>query len=71
MSGSLGGRRLQVEVGLPQERCVVLTYIDPDGSTATCTNSELADATVTLDHRGRRRTWDLAGRAHAEIGRRP
>lgn len=69
--GRVGRRRLRVEVALPKDRCVALTYTDPDGSTATCVNSEIADATITLgDHAGER-LWQLTGRAHAEIGRRP
>lgn len=71
VSGTVGRRRLEVEVALAEERCVTLTYADPDGSTATCVNSEVADATVTLEDRGHERRWQLTGRAHAEIGRRP
>jgi len=71
IAGRVGTRRLHVEVGIPAERGVALSYTDPDGSTATCTNSEVADATVVLHHRGQDRRWELTGRAHAEIGRRP
>ena len=71
VSGPLGSRRLEVGVTLPPERSVALRYTDPDGSTATCTNSEVADATVVLRQRGRVRSWELRGRAHAEVGRRP
>lgn len=71
VAGRLGSRRLEVAVTLSPERSVALGYTDPDGSPATCTNSEVADATVTVRHSGRVRTWDLAGKAHAEIGRRP
>lgn len=71
VSGRVGRTRLHVEVAIPEERSVSLAYRDPDGSTATCTNSELADAGVILDRRGRRRTWEVRGRAHAEVGRRP
>ena len=71
VAGGVGSRRLHVEVDIPTDRAVALSYTDPDGSTATCTNSEVADATITLQHRGKRRRWELTGRAHAEIGRRP
>jgi hypothetical protein len=76
VTGVVGTRRLRVDVGLPPERCVVLGYTDPDGETATCTNTERADATVRLDRltpAGWRLEdeWVLVGAAHAEIGRRP
>ena len=76
ISGIVGRRRLRVEVSLPPERCVVLGYTDPDGATATCTNTERADTRITLDRLGGRgwsseRSWELNGTAHAEIGRRP
>jgi hypothetical protein len=75
ISGLVGRRRLRVEVDLPPERCVVLGYTDPDGAPATCTNTERADARITLDRLGvrgwtRERSWELSGTAHAEIGRR-
>jgi hypothetical protein len=74
--GVVGPRRLHVQVTLPPDRCVVLGYTDPDGATATCTNTERADATVALDrHSGSGwkpdRRWVLDGTAHAEIGTRP
>jgi hypothetical protein len=77
VSAVVGRRRLRVHVDLPAERCVARGYTDPDGATATCTNSERADAEVVLERcRGRRRwvaerSWTLAGTAHAEIGTRP
>lgn len=75
VAGDVGSRRLQVEVALAPERCVALTYTDPDGQTATCTNSERADAEIVLARRGRgaaeSRRWILEGIAHAEIGTRP
>lgn len=77
VSGIVGRRRLRVDVDLPAERCVALSYTDPDGATVTCTNSELANTDVVLERwRGRlgwveERRWTLAGTAHAEIGRRP
>jgi hypothetical protein len=74
--GVVGRQRLRVDVTMPAERCVDVGYTDPDGATATCTNSEAADATVRLDRltvSGWRthRSWTLAGTAHAEIGARP
>jgi hypothetical protein len=70
------GRRVRIEVQLPPERCVTLTYTDPDGATATCTNTERADATISLERGGPGpweldQRWHLDGRAHAEIGSRP
>jgi hypothetical protein len=69
------GRRLRVDVSLPAERCVSLRYTDPDGATATCTNSERADATLTLERKGPAQweteaQWRLDGTAHAELGTR-
>ena len=71
----MGERRLAVTVTLP-ERSVAVGYTDPDGATATCTNSEVADAHVLLEHRSggawvTEREWALDGTAHAEIGTRP
>lgn len=75
LHGAVGRRRLRVEVTLPPERCVTLTYRDPDGSTATCTNSERADVEIVLERRGtswgEEKRWALVGTAHAEVGRRP
>jgi len=65
--GSWRGRPLDVHVTIPAGRHVALGYVDPDGSTATCTNSERADATITVGGR----TWHLDGTAHAEVGHRP
>jgi hypothetical protein len=68
-------RRLSASVVVPPERSVALTYVDPDGATATCTNSERASAEVTLEaYDGGWRTerhWTLDGTAHAEVGTRP
>lgn len=74
--GVVGRRRLDVAVQLTPERCVTIGYVDPDESTATCLNSEAADATVRLDRLTAhgwttRRSWSLDGTAHAEIGTRP
>ncbi|HEV3351924.1 MAG TPA: hypothetical protein VG076_03320 [Acidimicrobiales bacterium] len=68
-------RRLRASVLIAPERSVALTYVDPDGSTATCTNSERASAEITLEaYDGGWRTerhWSVDGRAHAEVGARP
>lgn len=74
--GIVGRRRFDVTATLPPERCVSIGYVDPDESTATCLNSEAADATVRLDRLTGRgwtteRAWTLDGTAHAEIGTRP
>jgi hypothetical protein len=67
-------RRLRAVVLVPPERSVALTYVDPDGSTPTCTNSERASAEITLEsYDGGWRTerhWSLEGTAHAEVGTR-
>jgi hypothetical protein len=72
--GIAGNRRLSVKVSQPDDRCVSLDYIDPDGEHATCVNTEIADADVRLESwRGSWRTeqtWSLAGSAHAERGSR-
>ena len=77
VSGLMPGRhprRLHIEAAIPAERSVTLTYTDPDGSTAVCTNSEVSSVTVSLRDVGRRRSaerrWEITGSAHAEIGRR-
>jgi hypothetical protein len=73
--GTVGRWRLRVDVTIRPERSVRVGYVDPDGATATCTNSELADAEVVLEHRRAtweiERRWELQGSAHAEIGTRP
>jgi hypothetical protein len=76
VAGTVGTRRIRVTADLPAERCVAIGYTDPDGATATCTNTERADVTVTVDDltvRGRRarHSWRLDGTGHAEIGTRP
>jgi hypothetical protein len=74
VSGIVGRRRLRVRVIIPPERAVALDYHDPDGSPATCTNTERADAEIVLQRwAGRWRTehtWTLGGTAHAEVGLR-
>jgi hypothetical protein len=73
--GTLGRWRLGVRVTLPASDVVAVGYVDPDGATATCTNSEVADADIVLAHKDRRwetvRRWRLPGTAHTEVGTRP
>lgn len=75
VAGTLGGRRLRVDVSVPPEQSVVLDYVDPDGAGAVCTNSERADAEVTIERwHGRwipEQRWTVNGTAHAEVGWRP
>jgi hypothetical protein len=76
VTGIVGTRRLRVAAALPAERCVVLSYTDPDGATATCTNTERADVRVRVERLAatgwqHQRSWALDGTAHAEIGTRP
>lgn len=75
VSGTVGRLRLRADVTMNEESAVEIGYVDPDGTTATCTNSELADAEVLLERRRERwevvASWTLQGTAHAEIGRRP
>ena len=70
------GRRLSIDVALPRDRRVVVPYTDPDGQTATCTNSERADAVLRLERKGPaqwelEQEWRLDATAHAELGTRP
>jgi hypothetical protein len=73
--GTVGRWRLRVDVAVPARQAVRVDYVDPDGATATCTNSEAADAEIVLEHRAAtwevERRWHLRGCAHAEIGTRP
>jgi len=73
--GTVGRWRLRTEITLPDPGTVAVGYADPDGATATCTNSEIADAEIVLEYRRRRweveRAWHLRGTAHSEIGLRP
>ena len=76
VSGRFGLRRLRVEVRQDPDDCVELGYTDPDGATATCTNSERASAEIVLERRTRsgfetERHWTLDHTAHAEVGTRP
>lgn len=81
--GDVGRWRLSAEVTVPHDSSVRVGYVDHDGSSATCTNSERADARISLEHRRSPRrwtgggdweaveAWDLRGTAHAEVGTRP
>ena len=76
LRGRVGARRLRVHVTQPKATSVSVDYRDPDGASATCVNSEVADAEVLLERRSGRRwstegEWSLEGSAHAEIGARP
>jgi hypothetical protein len=69
-------RRVAVQVHQAPARSVAIGYSDPDGATATCHNSEVADAHVRLERLGSRgwcleREWHVEGTAHAEVGLRP
>ncbi len=73
--GTVGRWRLRAEITIPDDRCVSVGYVDPDGDSATCVNSEIADAEIVLEHRRAawevEARWDLRASAHAEIGSRP
>jgi hypothetical protein len=73
--GTIGRLRLDAEITIDPGRAVSLQYVDPDGTTATCTNSELADADISLERRRSRweelGRWSLKGTAHSEVGTRP
>lgn len=64
--GRIGRHPVSILVDQPADRCVRLGYVDPDGDTAVCTNTERADVDIELG--GRR--WSLPGRRHAEVGLR-
>jgi hypothetical protein len=70
--GRVRGTSLDVRVEQPPDRCVEIPYADPDGATATCTNTERADLHLRIRTRGGvEHEWHLDGTAHAEIGTRP
>jgi len=75
VSGTIGRWRLRAEVTIPPDDSVRVQYTDPDGASATCTNSERADAEIVLERRTTSwevaARWDLRAGAHAEIGTRP
>lgn len=74
-----GGARRRVRIDVTQDPvdCVSLSYTDPDGATATCTNTERATVDVVVERRtGLRRfevehRWHLDRTGHAEVGTRP
>jgi hypothetical protein len=73
--GRLDDRMVDIRVTQPSGATVTVDYADPDGTPATCYNSERADARITLlrPGHGRWRTerqWRLDGTAHAEVGTR-
>jgi hypothetical protein len=72
--GVVGTRRLTVAVAQPPDRCVELGYTDPDGASATCVNTEIADVDVRLERFAGRwqveHEWRLERSAHAERGYR-
>lgn len=72
----LGRQRLRATIELPPDRSIAVGYVDPNGQTATCTNSERAVADIVLERfEGRswttERDWHLDGTAHSEVGLRP
>lgn len=76
VKGRSGDRRIEVTVTQPEERCVAIPYRDPDGATATCTNTERADVRIVVERRtggtwALERSWRLDATAHAEVGTRP
>ena len=71
--GRTQGVEVDIEVTQPPERCVSIDYTDPNGDTATCTNTERADLRLRLRTQSgvERERWVLDGTAHAEVGLRP
>lgn len=67
VAGRVGRQQVRIEVTQPEDRCVTIGYTDPDGATATCTNTERADVSIRIGDR----TWTLSGTGHAEVGTRP
>lgn len=71
--GRIGARRIEIEVRLPEDQTLDVTYLDPDGRALVCRNSERAQASVRLLGRQRgdwvvERDWLLTTTAHAEVG---
>lgn len=64
LAGRIGDRAVLIRVDQPPDRCVTLTYTDPDGGRAVCTNTEQADVHIEIDDR----QWSVLGTAHAEVG---
>lgn len=67
VAGRIGRQKVRIEVTQPEDRCVSIGYVDPDGATATCTNTERADVSIRIGER----SWRLPGTGHAEVGTRP
>lgn len=67
VAGRVGRRRVRISVRQPDDRNVSIGYHDPDGATATCTNTERAEVTVEIGDR----RWHLDATGHAEVGTRP
>lgn len=75
VDGRIADHRVSIRVSQPAERCVALEYVDPDGHTCVCTNTERADISVELAKRDGHgwkieHSWQLAGTGHAEVGLR-
>lgn len=75
VEGRVGDRRVRIVVHQSADRCVALEYVDPDGQTAVCTNTERADISVDIERRAGsqwqiERSWRLDGTGHAEVGLR-
>jgi hypothetical protein len=68
--GTAARHTIAISVTQPPEATLAMDYTDPDGAKAVCHNSERADATIVLDGPSGRRTWQLDGTAHAEVGTR-
>lgn len=73
VSGRIGRAKVHIEVHQPSDRNVAIDYHDPDGRTATCTNTERADLHIRIvgGPGGGTREWKLSATAHAEVGTRP
>ncbi|RNL80049.1 hypothetical protein [Nocardioides marmorisolisilvae] len=68
-----GGRRLEIDVRLPEDQTLDVSYLDPDGRMLVCRNSERAQASIKLLRREggswvAERDWFLGSTAHAEAG---
>ncbi|MFD4230946.1 hypothetical protein [Streptomyces sp. NPDC058545] len=77
VAGGTARRRVRIDVTQDPADCVSLSYTDPDGATATCTNTERATVDVIVERRtGLHRfevehRWHLDRTGHAEVGTRP
>jgi len=71
--GRLGACRIEIDVRLPDDQTLDVTYLDPDGRALVCRNSARAQAAIRLLRRERgawvaERDWLLTSTAHAEVG---